>query len=480
MTEPSLPSTVPSISYESICNFDDWATLTVDEAKFEVLSTRLRAAEKPGSQKGLRWAQERILRATAFETGAVEDLYDEGATQSVAMESDGWEQELANSGDGAGQHFEDQLAAYLKVRELVASDTERPLVEADIREVHKIATSSQKTYPVQTAVGVQNQPFQPGVYKTKPNHVRNRAGEVFHYSPVDDVAPEMGHLVATMRSDGFSAAHPVIQCAYVHWAVAHIHPFADGNGRMARVIGSIPLLTEFGIPLVVFAGRKRLYLQSLEAADRHAHQEAVDYVAARAVETLSWLAELIEGANAEDSNENILSDIDHLLSGGDEPLETSMEAAERLKRAMFEAIEKECAKRFDGTKVRCKVAHVDGYVFEKAQERAIIGYVYTNVPGEVAITLSADEVDKHETRTSVQCGYTDLNGHPPLVIQHDAVGADLYFSLEDCSPDLSVGADLRVGNLAATVVTDVTQKFSEDLANIFRSHGRLPSDRAAE
>ncbi|MCQ9162961.1 Fic family protein [Arthrobacter sp. STN4] len=479
MTEPSLPSTVPHVSYESICNFDDWATLNVDAVKFEVLLKRLRAAGDPGGGKGLRWAQDRILRATAFETGAVEDLYDEGATQSVAMESDGWEQELADSGDGAGQHFEDQLAAYLAVRDLASADLGRPLAETDIRELHRVATRSQRTHPVQTVVGVQQQPYEPGAYKTKPNHVRNRAGTIFHYAPVEDVAPEMKRLVDTMRTESFRASHPVIQCAYVHWAVAHVHPFADGNGRMARVVGSIPLLAEFGIPLVVFAGRKRLYLQALEAADRHAHQEMVDYVAARALETYSWLAELMEGAKAADSNENILGDIERLLRSGDEPLETSMEAAERLKEAMFQAIENECTRRFDGTKVRFNVAYVESYSVSKASERAILDYAYTNIYGDVEVILSADEVDKHETRTSVQCGYTDLSGHPPLAIQHDA-GADVYFNLEDCSPDLSVGADLRLRNLAATVVADVTQKFSKDLANIFKSHGRLPSDGAPE
>ena len=340
-------------TYEPFCDFAEWSDLRVDRELFDRLADRLRVAGALEGSKDIRWAQDRILRATAFETGAVEDLYAEGATYSVAMEVEGWQSDLAGSGDGAEQHFEDQLAAYVFVRDLAAENTGRPLLEVDVREIHRIATRSQNTYPVQTPNGVQRQSFTSGAYKTTPNQVINRAGQVLQYAPVDDVAPEMERLITTLRSEPFVAAHPIIQSAYMHWTIAHIHPFSDGNGRMARVIGSIPLLRSYGIPLVVFAGRKRLYLQALESADRHDHQEMVDYQAARASETLSWLAELMEGAKAENVADASLEGIAHLLEVQAGRLETGRKPGSDSRKPSRPA---------DGKRMRTKIRWIQSSI----------------------------------------------------------------------------------------------------------------------
>lgn len=478
MTESPPKSPHLPVAYDNICDFSEWAGLKVDTDKFDSLLGRLDAADGAEGGGGIKWAQDRILRASAFETGAVEDLYAEGATYSVAMEVDGWEEDLANSGDGAGKHFDDQLAAYVAVRELALDDGSRPLLEVHVRGLHSIATRSQQTYPVRTSAGLQQQKFVGGAYKTKANQVINRAGQVFHYAPVEEVAPEMERLVETMRSETYLAAHPVIQCAYVHWAVSHIHPFSDGNGRMARVIGSIPLLKAYGIPLVVFAGRKRLYLQALEAADRHTHQEMVDYTAARALETYSWLAELIEGASAEAVVDNVLVDINRLVSGETEALETSREAAQRLETTMVEALKQECAKRFSGTPILSEVTVSYSSELSRFYGRSDdFRRKYSQLEYEVRISLSIEEVADLSTSEGAEIGFTDAPGVSPIVIVHDLSSShDVFFSLEDCSPNLSVGADLRLRIVAGTVVAKVAKRFHEDLKGVYKQHGRLPSD----
>lgn len=156
----------PPTAYDSICDFSEWAGLHVDTAVFDRLADRMEVAQGAEGGAGIQWAQDRILRASAFETGAVEDLYAEGATFSVAMEVGGWENDLANSGDGAEKHFQDQLAAYVAVRDLATKDSGRPFLEVDIRELHRIATRSQGSYPVHTPSGVQQQAFLSGSYKT--------------------------------------------------------------------------------------------------------------------------------------------------------------------------------------------------------------------------------------------------------------------------------------------------------------------------
>jgi len=51
--------------------------------------------------------------------------------------------------------------------------------------------------------------------------------------------------------------------ATIHAAVAHIHPFWDGNGRIARLIANLPLLQSGLPPVVIPKERRREYIQLL-------------------------------------------------------------------------------------------------------------------------------------------------------------------------------------------------------------------------
>jgi Fic family protein len=71
------------------------------------------------------------------------------------------------------------------------------------------------------------------------NLVDNRTGElVFQPPPAADV-PELVDRACSVIEKGLE--HAAIGAAWIHAAVAAIHPFTDGNGRAARVVASLAM-----------------------------------------------------------------------------------------------------------------------------------------------------------------------------------------------------------------------------------------------
>lgn len=74
--------------------------------------------------------------------------------------------------------------------------------------------------------------------------------------------------------------HPIHKAAWIHWAVARIHPFVDGNGRIARLIQDFVLLKHRYVPgSVQPEDREKHYYEALERADLGVGEELLEIVA---------------------------------------------------------------------------------------------------------------------------------------------------------------------------------------------------------
>jgi prophage maintenance system killer protein len=58
-----------------------------------------------------------------------------------------------------------------------------------------------------------------------------------------------------------------VEAAWLHHRFAQIHPFADGNGRVARAITSLVFIKDGWFPLVVKRDDRARYIEALEKAD---------------------------------------------------------------------------------------------------------------------------------------------------------------------------------------------------------------------
>jgi Fic family protein len=84
----------------------------------------------------------------------------------------------------------------------------------------------------------------PGLWRRGPIWVRNEAtGEVVYEGPESDEIPGLiDQLIDPLVADGDSP--PMVRGAMAHLNLAMIHPFRDGNGRMARCLQTLILARE--------------------------------------------------------------------------------------------------------------------------------------------------------------------------------------------------------------------------------------------
>jgi Fic family protein len=232
------------------------------------------------------------MRGAAVNTGAIEGLHtvDRGLTITVIEQAARWQAAVTEAaGPKAAELANAALEGYEMALDLA---TRREAIsEAWIRQIHEVVCAPQESYRALTPQGWQEHPLPRGEYKTNPNHVRLGDGSFHAYAPVSSTSPEMHQLVLEVRGDTFLAAHPSLQTSYVHHAFARVHPFSDGNGRVARVLASVFTLRSAGVPFVVFDDQKALYFGSLELADKGRPERFVTFVSDRVVDILGLLVE---------------------------------------------------------------------------------------------------------------------------------------------------------------------------------------------
>jgi hypothetical protein len=234
------------------------------------------------------------IRAAAIDTGAIESLYkvDRGFTHSVAVMAQAWEAQIEQRGPDVRALFDAQLAAYENALDVATSS--RPVTEAWIRSLYAQVTAAQATHRVLAGGKPQDQPFAHGEYKRLPNHPWNDAGLAMAYAPVLDTPQEMQRLVKELQGRLSAESNPAVQAAYAHYALVRVHPFADGNGRVARALASTNLFRACRVPLLVFAHERERYLDALIAADRGEFGAFNRFIARRAVGAMRMATEAMQ------------------------------------------------------------------------------------------------------------------------------------------------------------------------------------------
>jgi Fic family protein len=145
--------------------------------------------------------------------------------------------------------------------------SERELSESFIKELHSLLLRGiDHTYAKGAEGGLIQKSLTPGKYKTMSNHVLTLSGNVHYYAEPLQVPGEIEKLIKWHSS--IKNIHPIEKAATFHYHFTAIHPFDDGNGRMARLLLNLILIKAGYPPCVIRNERRRSYLESLEHTDQ--------------------------------------------------------------------------------------------------------------------------------------------------------------------------------------------------------------------
>ncbi len=145
----------------------------------------------------------------------------------------------------------------------------KQMTEAFIRQLHKVMLREDYEVPVKSLSGViTSYTVHAGIYKTRPNSVKTPAGTMFYYATPEETPALMSDLVRWYNDASASNEYSPIELAAIfHYRYIRIHPFEDGNGRIARLLVNYILKQHDWPMMVVKTKNKASYLTALAQAD---------------------------------------------------------------------------------------------------------------------------------------------------------------------------------------------------------------------
>jgi Fic family protein len=152
-----------------------------------------------------------------------------------------------------------------------AKEKDKPLTEYFIRTLHQTMLREDYTVYRQLPGGeTTSYVVHAGCYKTRPNSVITPTGERFEYASPEETPALMADLVSWYNSaEAEGELSPIELAALFHYRYIRIHPFEDGNGRVARLLMNYILLRHGYPQIVIRSKNKKTYLEALGRADKN-------------------------------------------------------------------------------------------------------------------------------------------------------------------------------------------------------------------
>lgn len=176
-----------------------------------------------------------------------------------------------------------EVINYRRVMEFISKlkvdSGELKIDEGMIKEVHKLTVN--KILPVETV----------GKYrKTQVVVKNNRTGKItFRPPPALEVSYQIEDFLVWLNNTKTEPVHPVLKSGVVHYEIARIHPFIDGNGRVARALSTLILFID-GYDI-----RRFFSLEEYFDSDAKSYYQALQSVEKKQGDLTDWLSYFTKG-----------------------------------------------------------------------------------------------------------------------------------------------------------------------------------------
>jgi len=127
-----------------------------------------------------------------------------------------------------------------------------------------------------------------GNYRTVQNYVVNSTGNVIYTPPTPEKVSELIKDLLDWINRESEMQLPVISSGIIHYHFVEIHPFVDGNGRVARILGTWELLRRKFDTLHIFAIDDIIY------EHKQSYYRAIQSVREKKGDLTNWLEFYLE------------------------------------------------------------------------------------------------------------------------------------------------------------------------------------------
>ena len=167
--------------------------------------------------------------------------------------------------------------------------------ERAIKDFHAILMKDTKF----VLVGPQNNKIkiEPGKYKYDNNHVILPDGSIHYFAEYLQVPGEMERLIEWYKKNK-DKLHPIELSATLHHRLTAIHPFTDGNGRVARLAMNTILLQYGYTPAIIRNEDKQDYYEALRQVDEGKLDSFIATVEKEVTKSITLMLNVIEGKEA--------------------------------------------------------------------------------------------------------------------------------------------------------------------------------------
>ncbi len=178
--------------------------------------------------------------------------------------------------------------------EEILKDKKFKLTEKLIREIHKILFKGIEYIKIGIPGRENLVPINAGSYKSADNHVLKADGTIHYYAPAVGVSGEMEKLISFWEKY-YKKLHSIEMAANIHYEINRIHPFTDGNGRVARLVMNLVLLQNGYPPVIIKNEEKEKYYDSLEKADNGNLKPFIQIIKTEVLKTINFILRILEG-----------------------------------------------------------------------------------------------------------------------------------------------------------------------------------------